>query len=323
MNPQTPKPERLSAIEFAIAYMEGGIVSAEQETEMRGHITELRLFAGTPATEPAAAGSGWAVREGLDPAAAMHANGFLPVDWNDQMRDRVWRAILAYINHPTGQRNPSAAAAAGETGPSGEWSCSLTEQEGAALSNAIGDEEAAEITIFIGDGHSGYGLYVCLTEYPDHGATLITRVAGRAPKRNPPAAQPLPSGSDASGLLADYVFHSAAMADLEQATGTKDRGAHPDCGACHGAGRIGIPGKPCNFCVACWIADEFAKLKAKEQPLPAGGVDESDTFDKWWTDGEQLEVARSGNGLVDEYSAAKSAWLARSRLSRGEGREAK
>jgi len=59
------------------------------------------------------------------------------------------------------------------------------------------------------------------------------------------------------------------------------------------------------------------------QPLPAGGVDENDTFDKWWTDGEQLEVARSGDGLVDEYSAAKSAWLARSRLSRGEGREAK
>lgn len=37
-------------------------------------------------------------RKGLSREAAMVANSFLPVDWNDQMRGHVWHAMLAYVN---------------------------------------------------------------------------------------------------------------------------------------------------------------------------------------------------------------------------------
>jgi hypothetical protein len=59
--------------------------------------------------------------------------------------------------------------------------------EAKALYDLMGDdrEDLSPVRLLVGDGHSGYGLYVALAEYQDEGAELIASIT--------PPAQPAPT----------------------------------------------------------------------------------------------------------------------------------
>lgn len=52
----------------------------------------------------------------------------------------------------------------------------LTADEADTLRQCIGDQDAQSIRLQIADGHSGRGLYVSSSEYPDEGSTLVCEV---------------------------------------------------------------------------------------------------------------------------------------------------
>lgn len=59
----------------------------------------------------------------------------------------------------------------------------LDEEMSALLRQTIGDDgDAYAIKLHIGDGHSGWGLYVSLADYPDEGAIQLAAI------RSPDAA---------------------------------------------------------------------------------------------------------------------------------------
>jgi hypothetical protein len=80
-----------------------------------------------------------------------------------------------------------ARASTAAKADAGEWRSTyhLDEPAAAMLRDFIGklDEagEASPITLHVGDGHSGLGLYVSLTEYPDEGSVQLVAAS---PKTN-------------------------------------------------------------------------------------------------------------------------------------------
>ena len=53
----------------------------------------------------------------------------------------------------------------------------LTEAAGIVLRDWLGDDESPEeINLYVGDGHSGHGLYVSLRDYPEEGSEFLGTV---------------------------------------------------------------------------------------------------------------------------------------------------
>lgn len=49
----------------------------------------------------------------------------------------------------------------------------ITLKQAQALVEAFGGDEESTITVVSGNGHSGKGLYVCATDYPEEGSAFI------------------------------------------------------------------------------------------------------------------------------------------------------
>jgi hypothetical protein len=50
----------------------------------------------------------------------------------------------------------------------------LTADEAETLRDMIGDDEPQAIVLFIGEGHSGHGLYASSEDYPEEGSVRVT-----------------------------------------------------------------------------------------------------------------------------------------------------
>jgi hypothetical protein len=95
----------------------------------------------------------------------------------------------------------------------GRWNAyELDEAEAAMLRDFIGsmdgDGEASAITLWSGDGHSGHGLYVSLTEYPEEGAVQLIGTQ----QYSPVPAEPLLTGVEAMEVIDAPQGSSRAVA---------------------------------------------------------------------------------------------------------------
>lgn len=69
----------------------------------------------------------------------------------------------------------------------------LTQAEAQNIAAFLGDDaesEAEAVRLLIGDGHSGYGLYVAHPDYPEEGALLVKRLPEPRGVDAPPVAIP-------------------------------------------------------------------------------------------------------------------------------------
>ena len=102
------------------------------------------------------------------------------IDWADSdVRGNIvnmWQAMCSAAEQPAPVRQEPVAL-----------DVTLEGEEAQALYDLLGDdrEDLSPLRLLVGDGHSGYGLYVALAEYQDEGAELIASI-------NPPAPQPAP-----------------------------------------------------------------------------------------------------------------------------------
>jgi hypothetical protein len=70
-----------------------------------------------------------------------------------------------------------------------------------AFMAAFNDDEFCQLSVHIGDGHSGTGLYVSFTEYPDEGATFIAPLNDSpTPPTRPAQPTHAPMGDEPRGL---------------------------------------------------------------------------------------------------------------------------
>lgn len=67
--------------------------------------------------------------------------------------------------------------------PAPERQINLTEEETNLLHTLTGGElpdGVSPVVLFIGEGHSGFGLYLSYEEYPDEGSTFIAAMERKA-----------------------------------------------------------------------------------------------------------------------------------------------
>lgn len=102
-----------------------------------------------------------------------------------------------HLSAPGGQ--PMQAQGSGE--PPTLFQVTLEPEEAETLRDAIGgDDEAQEMVLSVGPGHSGYGLYAWAAEYPEEGAVLVTSLdAALAKGENTATARP-DGCKDAEGM---------------------------------------------------------------------------------------------------------------------------
>jgi len=87
----------------------------------------------------------------------------------------------------------------------------LTTAEVIALRDWIADDEVpAPVVLSVGNGHSGFGLYVWTEDYPEEGAVFIKPLLAPAGVAPSPAPQPLPFDP---GYV--YAYLKAALASVE------------------------------------------------------------------------------------------------------------
>jgi hypothetical protein len=89
--------------------------------------------------------------------------------------------------------------------------------EAQTLYDQLGDdrEDLHPIRIVVGDGHSGYGLYVAQAEYQDEGAVLITSIT---PPAQPAPVQPVAWAIYQRGRLQSFWLDKGDAYDFEFTT---------------------------------------------------------------------------------------------------------
>lgn len=93
----------------------------------------------------------------------------------------------------------------------------LSEQEAGSLRDVIGDSRSITqaVTLKIGDGHSGFGLYAWSTEYPDDGSWFIKSIAVATPA-DMLASDAETSSADSAEQIIDREFLVSNLAILKR-----------------------------------------------------------------------------------------------------------
>ena len=117
------------------------------------------------------------------PAAARTYAEFPETEALPYKADAYWRNDAPLYTHPAAPQ-PAAPVLAAEP-----WSVTVALNEDATrlLQSTMVPEpgEVSEISLHIGHGHEGYGLYVSLTEYPEEGSIHLACIAAPQPAALP------------------------------------------------------------------------------------------------------------------------------------------